>query len=165
MRSREQFLDEYARSHQNPLNQMIHLICVPAIFWATLALLWLVPVGRVLPGIPEWLVPALNGATLLMPLAAVFYLRMGLGSLVTGAVWTLLSLALNQLILSAGLPLVWIAATVWVFAWAVQFYGHHVEGAKPSFADDLLFLLVGPLFVQQKLRRLVTSGSLWPRSG
>jgi uncharacterized membrane protein YGL010W len=35
----------------------------------------------------------------------------------------------------------------------VQFWGHKVEGAKPSFADDLVFLLIGPLFVQQKLQR------------
>ena len=44
----------------------------------------------------------------------------------------------------------------------MQFYGHHVEGAKPSFADDVQFLLIGPLFVMQKFNRLITTGSLRP---
>ena len=48
----------------------------------------------------------------------------------------------------------------WLVAWVMQFYGHHVEGAKPSFSDDLIFLLIGPLFVQEKFFRLIRTGSL-----
>lgn len=164
MRSREQFLDEYARSHQNPLNQAIHLVCVPAIFWASLVLLWALPLAPLLPHLPQAWATYFNGAVVLLPLAALFYLRLGVTSLVIGVIWTLLSLGLSRLLLDADLPLVATAAVVWVLAWAVQFYGHHVEGAKPSFADDLLFLLVGPLFVQQKINRLLGTGSLRPRS-
>ncbi|MGZ3240496.1 MAG: Mpo1 family 2-hydroxy fatty acid dioxygenase, partial [Burkholderiaceae bacterium] len=36
---------------------------------------------------------------------------------------------------------------VFVIAWIGQFIGHHIEGKKPSFFDDLRFLLIGPLFV------------------
>ena len=36
-------------------------------------------------------------------------------------------------------------------AWAVQVWGHKVEGKKPSFTDDLVFLLVGPVFVSLEL--------------
>jgi uncharacterized membrane protein YGL010W len=36
---------------------------------------------------------------------------------------------------------------VFVLAWIGQFIGHHIEGKKPSFFDDLRFLLIGPLFV------------------
>jgi uncharacterized membrane protein YGL010W len=28
--------------------------------------------------------------------------------------------------------------------WVLQFIGHKIEGKKPSFFDDLRFLLVGP---------------------
>lgn len=35
-----------------------------------------------------------------------------------------------------------------------------IVGANPSLADDILFLRVGPLVVQQKLRRWVTTGSV-----
>ena len=36
---------------------------------------------------------------------------------------------------------------VFVVAWVGQFIGHKIEGKKPSFLDDLRFLLIGPLFV------------------
>ena len=31
--------------------------------------------------------------------------------------------------------------------WILQFVGHFYEGRKPAFADDLVGLLVGPMFV------------------
>ena len=31
--------------------------------------------------------------------------------------------------------------------WAVQFLGHYYEGKKPAFVDDIVGLLVGPLFL------------------
>jgi uncharacterized membrane protein YGL010W len=45
------------------------------------------------------------------------------------------------------------AAVLWIAAWVLQFYGHQVEGAKPSFIEDLVFLLIGPLFVMDKVYR------------
>ena len=164
MRTLTQFLDAYSESHQNPLNQVIHMICVPAIFFATLALLWLVPVGRLAPSIPADIAVWINAATLLIPAAALIYLRLSFGSFLIGMAWTAISLALIVGIEHAGLPLLAIAAPIWVLAWAVQFYGHHVEGAKPSFADDLVFLLIGPLFVQHKLHRWIRHGSLSART-
>ena len=164
MRTLSQFLDAYAESHQNPLNQVIHMICVPAIFFATLALLWLVPVGRLIPGLSADLAVWINLATLLMPAAALIYVRLSLGSFLIGMAWAAISLGLILSIQHAGLPLFAIAALIWVIAWAVQIYGHHVEGAKPSFIDDLVFLLIGPLFVQHKLHRLIRHGSLSART-
>jgi uncharacterized membrane protein YGL010W len=32
-----------------------------------------------------------------------------------------------------------------------QFYGHRVEGKKPSFLKDLQFLLIGPAWVIKKV--------------
>lgn len=164
MRTEQQFLDEYAVSHQNPLNQIIHMICVPTIFAASIALMWLVPVGKFFAAVPVELAPYINLATLFFIPALFFYARLSFGALLTGAVWTALSLALIVAIQSAGWPLLWIALASWVAAWAVQFYGHEVEGAKPSFADDLVFLLIGPLFVQQKFKRILTTGSFRPQA-
>ena len=42
---------------------------------------------------------------------------------------------------------------VFVLAWIGQFIGHHIEGKKPSFFEDLRFLLIGPLFVLAILYR------------
>jgi uncharacterized membrane protein YGL010W len=36
---------------------------------------------------------------------------------------------------------------VFILAWVGQFIGHKIEGAKPSFFEDLQFLLIGPLWV------------------
>ena len=37
----------------------------------------------------------------------------------------------------------------WLFAvgWVFQFVGHYWEGRKPAFVDDIVGLLVGPMFV------------------
>jgi uncharacterized membrane protein YGL010W len=42
-----------------------------------------------------------------------------------------------------------------IIAWIGQFYGHKVEGKRPSFFKDLQFLLIGPMwlmsFVYEKM--------------
>jgi uncharacterized membrane protein YGL010W len=85
--------------------------------------------------------------------AAYFYLRLSAGSLAMMTLWFAASVAGILAIQSAGLSVLWISVAVWAAAWIVQVYGHHVEGAKPSFADDVIFLLIGPLFVMHKLYR------------
>ncbi len=151
MRTQQQFLNEYAVSHRNPANQLIHFICVPVIVFSTLGLLWLIPLGRWLGLAPEtalWV----NGATVLGALSGIFYLRMSVAAFLAMTVWFGLSIAGIYAIQQASLPLFWISAGLWALAWVVQIWGHKIEGAKPSFADDLVFLLIGPLFVMHKLR-------------
>ena len=46
-----------------------------------------------------------------------------------------------------------VSIAVFVVAWIGQFIGHKIEGKKPSFFDDLKFLLLGPLFVLSFLYR------------
>ena len=36
---------------------------------------------------------------------------------------------------------------VFVIGWIIQFIGHYWEGRKPAFVDDIVGLLVGPMFV------------------
>lgn len=153
MRSEAEFLAEYAKSHQNRTNQIVHMICVPVIFLATLGLFWLVPVGRYLPGVSPGLAPWINAATVGVLPVLWFYARLSSWSLITGAAWLAVSFAVIVLLQQAGAPLFGLFLTIWVVAWAGQFWGHKVEGAKPSFADDLVFLLIGPLFVQQKFQK------------
>lgn len=148
MRTLEQFLGDYAESHQNPTNRLIHFICVPTIFFSTLGLMWAVPVAAWFGG-PAWI----NLGTLFAVATIPFYARLSLGSLMAMTLWALASFAGIVAIERLGGPLVAICAGLWLAAWALQFYGHKVEGAKPSFADDLVFLLIGPLFVQRELFR------------
>lgn len=144
----DQWLMEYGESHQNPYNKIIHWICVPAILWSILALLWLLQV----PAFP-WL----NGATLLIVISLLFYARLSLSITIGMAVITLLSLYAINLYQSINplLPLWQFALLVFVIAWIGQFIGHKIEGKKPSFFQDIQFLLVGPAwllsFVYRKL--------------
>jgi uncharacterized membrane protein YGL010W len=152
MRTEQEFLAEYAKSHRNRTNQIVHIICVPLIFIATFGLFWLIPLGGLVPGLPEAWLPYVNVATLgIIPVLA-FYAKLSLISFMTGALWLAVSIGCVLLLQSLSVPLLPLLAAVWVLAWAGQFWGHKVEGAKPSFADDLVFLLIGPLFVQQKLK-------------
>ena len=146
MRTRQQYTDEYALSHRHPVNQAIHLVCVPAIFFATVAFGFVVQVGAS---------PWLNVATIARVPVLLVYARLGVSSFFMGLGWLVASLLLCRGLQAIGAPVLAIAVATFVVAWVVQFVGHEMEGAKPSFIDDLLFLLIGPLFVQDKLVKVV----------
>lgn len=150
MRTLGQFLEAYGESHRNPINQWVHFVCVPAIFFSSLGLLWLVPLGQWF-GLASSAAYWVNGATALGVLAGIFYLRLSLGTFALMVVWFALSVAGVVLIERFGGSLLWICVVTWVLAWAVQVYGHKVEGKKPSFADDVVFLLIGPVFVSVEI--------------
>jgi len=49
---------------------------------------------------------------------------------------------------TSGGPALWLLSLViFVLAWIGQFVGHKIEGKKPSFLDDLKFLLIGPIWL------------------
>lgn len=136
MKSFEQWMSAYAVSHQDPLNKKIHNICVPLIFFAVVALLWKVSFFLFI----------------LVALVAIgFYYTMGKKVATVGAGMIGVSLLLQLIIGFGFITLVVIFAA----AWAGQFYGHKVEGQKPSFLEDLLFLFIGPLWVAQPVLKKI----------
>ncbi len=143
MRSIDDWLIAYGASHQDPVNKRIHWICVPAIVFSLIGLLWALPVPAAFGDIS----PALNWAVLFAMAAVVYYFLMSV-SLAVGATLVLALL----LLLAAGLdelaaPLWAISLLVFVVAWIGQFIGHRIEGKKPSFFEDLQFLMIGPLWL------------------
>ncbi len=134
--SMEALLDEYAESHQHPVNKRIHFLCVPAIFWSILALLWTVEA----PLVFNLAIPAAI-------LVTIYYLWKSPRLAVPLVVFMILCGVLNILIQRAGWPLWAIALGVFIIAWIGQFIGHAIEGKKPSFFKDLQFLLVGPAWI------------------
>ena len=148
MRSATTWFDMYAESHQNPVNKAIHWLCIPLILVATLGLIQSIPH-------PFAAVPYLDWGAVFMAIAMVFYATLSwtivVGMLLVGVA----SLAVNHAMLAAGLPLLHISIGVWVGAWIVQFVGHKIEGAKPSFLEDVQFLLVGPAWLLQFVYRKV----------
>jgi len=55
---------------------------------------------------------------------------------------------LSHLIERSGIIPLWLfCVIVFVLAWIGQFYGHKVEGKKPSFLKDIQFLMIGPAWL------------------
>ena len=151
MRRVDELLDNYSMDHQNPTNQMIHVFCVPAIVWSVSALLWCIPVPY-LPAPYNYLNPGLWGA-LAMFLAWTYYWQMSKAL----AIGLLLSFTaagfFNRWILyTYGIYVLFgLAVGVFVIAWIIQFIGHKIEGKRPSFLTDMVYLLVGPMWTLRKL--------------
>lgn len=150
MRTMREWLDEYGESHRHPTNKLIHWICVPAILFSVLGLVWLIPVPRFAAAIGPWV----NWATLLMALAVIWYLVLSPALTVGMAAIALLVFAvIRQLELAVAFPLWALFAGIFVAAWIGQFVGHQIEGKKPSFFKDVQFLLIGPAWLLADLYR------------
>lgn len=150
-KSADEWFCEYGESHQHAVNKAIHWICVPTIAACVLALLWEAPTPSA-PVQARWL----NWATLLTAAALVFYARLSLPLAAGMLVFSTAVLAAIAAYERIGFIPLWQAAlAVFVAAWIGQFVGHSIEGKKPSFFQDLQFLLIGPIwllaFVYRKL--------------
>jgi uncharacterized membrane protein YGL010W len=150
MKTAKQWFDEYAVSHQNKTNQLVHYICVPLIFFSVIGLLMSIPT-TFLENIFGLYNPILeNWATVIGLIISFFYLRLGFWYFLEMAFVILLCIVGNFW-LGNNVNLFYASIGIFVLAWIGQFWGHKVEGKKPSFAKDLQFLLIGPLWVIQKL--------------
>ena len=153
MRRIDVLLDQYSSDHRNSTNQWIHLVCVPAIVWSVTALLWTIPV----PG--TWFLPGAFSA-FAMFLAWAYYWRLSRKLAMGLFVCFFASALFNRWVVdSYGMTsLLVLALSVFVVAWIGQFIGHKVEGHRPSFLTDLVFLLVGPLWTLRKLYQRIGIG-------
>ena len=141
MRSAQDWLTEYGQRHQHPLNKAIHIVCIPLIMISTVGLLSLVPV----PGLPG---AAANAGALALAFAVVYYLLLNVRLAIGMTVVALVVWAAVQWLAALPIAPLWLSATaIFVGAWAVQLWGHQVEGRKPSFFKDLQFLLIGPMWL------------------
>lgn len=143
MKSLQQWMDEYAISHQNETNKKVHLICVPLIFFSVIGLVMSIPhnwleerISFLHPMVATWATPVLI-------LVFIFYVRLSLSLAIKIILFALFCVAINYFI-STKLSLFYSSLTIFAIAWIGQFYGHKIEGKKPSFLHDLQFLLIGP---------------------
>jgi len=129
-RTIDALLAQYSESHRNPTNELIHFVCVPLIVFSLLGILWsLHPV------------PALAAVG-----AAMWYYLQLSKPFAVG----MLAMSILMLSILAAMPpmtVLPLSIAVFVVSWIGQFIGHKIEGKKPSFLDDMRFLLIGPLFV------------------
>ncbi len=151
MRTAKEWFDEYAISHQNETNQLIHYICVPAIFFSVIGLFMSIP-PTLLKNTLKLFNPLIENWAFVIGilLTVFFYLRLGFWYFIKMLIVILLAIAGNNWI-NNNTNLLITSIVIFVVAWIGQFYGHKVEGKKPSFIKDLQFLLIGPLWVIEKL--------------
>lgn len=140
MRSASDWFDAYAESHRHPTNKAIHWVCIPVILVTTLGLLQCIPA-------PFGDAPWAHWGSVVTLLAVGFYLRLSISLALGMACVSLVALGVNALIVHAGLPLLPLSVGVFGIAWLLQFIGHRIEGKKPSFLQDLQFLLIGPAWL------------------
>lgn len=150
MKTIQQWLDEYGESHQDHTNKTIHWICVPSIFFSIIGLLYGLKLPFAIQGV------TVNVAMIVLALVTVYYISLSKTLWVGLLLFTILCLWLCHLIEKTGFIPLWLfSIIVFVVAWIGQFYGHKIEGKKPSFFKDIQFLMIGPAwlmsFIYKKL--------------
>lgn len=156
MKTMQDWFDAYGVSHKDHTNKTIHWICVPLIFYSILGILALVPFDFAKGWFPEGVQPFVHLGTLLILSSIVFFFRLS-----TSIAIGMLGIAFLMLWLVAQTFVVfgdqaWLFfVSVFVLSWIGQFIGHKIEGEKPSFFDDLKFLLIGPAWLLHFIYRKV----------
>lgn len=144
MRKIDQLLARYGESHQNDTNKAIHWICVPSIMFSLFGILMSIP----FPLSDSWMV---NWASLSLILAWLYYLRLSipmfLGFVLIGGAMILGNGKILEWSGFDRMTLLGISSGIFLVAWVGQFIGHRIEGKKPSFLEDLQFLLIGPAWL------------------
>ncbi len=132
----QKYLELYAESHRHPLNVKIHNVCVPFIAWTALGMAH------------SFSYQGFHLSYFWAVFLTVFYARFRDPRIILGSTVTIAAFLLSY----AYVPNLFVVClAVFLLCWVGQFYGHHVEGKKPSFRDDLVFLLIGPIWVVKKL--------------
>lgn len=145
-RTLDEWFELYGTSHRNKTNKAIHFIAVPSIYLSIMGLLWAIPVPALMTA-----VPGLNWATLMAIPVLAFYLPLSLPITIGMLLFTALCFAILTALAAVGVSVLYFSAALFVVMWILQFYGHAVEGKKPSFFQDLQFLLIGPAWVLDSL--------------
>lgn len=126
------WLNEYGVSHQNPTNKLIHWICVPAIVFSIIGIIATMHsyllYGVLAAGLIYYFMLSAKLAIASLPLTALYLF--GVLSIITYSEHP-----------------VYIFIGIFVTAWIGQFIGHHIEGKRPSFIEDLQFLFIGPIWL------------------
>jgi uncharacterized membrane protein YGL010W len=153
VRKIDSLLTEYGTSHQHTTNKTIHWFCVPAIFFSIVGLIYSIPPGP-LASLDFLLSSFTNWATIVLLVVFFYYYSLSPPLALGMLLFSALCLA------AASLLTLFLPFSLWVFclmlfivAWIFQFYGHKIEGKKPSFFKDLQFLLIGPAWLMHFIYR------------
>lgn len=135
-------LSQYADYHRDGRNILTHFVGVPMILFAVVIVL-----SR-----PAWVLEGsgfiFSPAVVVALAASVYYVLLDTRYGISLAVVLGLMLAASAWLAQQTLAM-WLGTGMGLFVvgWIIQFVGHYWEGRKPAFMDDIVGLLIGPLFV------------------
>jgi uncharacterized membrane protein YGL010W len=141
MRNATELMVRYAAYHRDRRNITTHFVGIPLIVFAVGVLL-----SRPSFHVDGWL---LTPAWIVWAASTLWYLTRGnlaLGAAVSAGSALLILLAQP---LGGGATASWLTwgLGIFVLGWVLQLVGHYYEGRKPAFVDDMVGLLVGPMFI------------------
>ena len=119
---------------------MVHFVCVPVIFFTIVGLLYCIPITTVAGH-------AINAAYVAAVIVAIYYCLLSIPVAIGMILYVALCLLLCRIIEQATGHLGLVSIALFVVAWIAQFWGHNVEGKKPSFLKDIQFLMIGPAWI------------------
>lgn len=140
MKTFDQQLCKYALYHRHAKNIITHLLGIPLIVLAVMVL-FSRPVFEV-GGI------SLSPAIILAIITCIYYIKLNVPYGIVMSVLFFFGIQLAAY-LAAGTTAMWLGWGIGLFVggWIIQFIGHAFEGKKPAFVDDLIGLVIGPLFI------------------
>lgn len=126
--TKDQLYAEYAGYHQDVRNRRAHSAGIPLIVLGLLGLLAQARIGPI-----DLAVPAAVAVLL-------YYATIDLRG-------TLISAVCFAILYEIALRLPWGADVgAFILGWGFQLVGHRFEGNKPKFLENLVYLLIGPLY-------------------
>jgi uncharacterized membrane protein YGL010W len=131
-----QLFADYAGYHQDIRNRRAHAVGIPLIVLGLLGLFHACPLLRIGP-----VDPAVVAAIAVL----LYYVALDVrGALVSALAFTFLY------VVAVRLP--WeLSVGAFILGWILQLVGHRFEGNKPKFLENVVYLLIGPLYFFQEL--------------
>lgn len=143
MKTAQQWFDEYGHSHKNSINKAIHWLAVPVIYFCVLGLLWQIPMPFTTFAEQE-----VTWSLIIAVPVLLFYFNLSFSLGVGMTLFTALCVMMLRWYQQSFTLDVWVMSLiVFVVMWVLQFIGHKIEGKKPSFFQDVQFLLIGPAWL------------------
>lgn len=126
---------EYGSYHADRRNRICHAFGIPLIVLGIMGLVHLVPfhIGPV------------DLAAVVAVAILIYYAAIDVrGALVSAVVFAILYLIAIRLPWQVNLA-------AFILGWGFQFLGHKLEGTKPKFLENLVYLLIGPLYFFEEM--------------
>ena len=131
--TKSELFKEYASYHADRRNRIFHAFGIPLIVLGIMGLAHLVRLGPV------------DLAVVAAVAVLIYYAAIDLrGALISLVVFVILYFVAVRLAWQVNLG-------AFILGWVFQFVGHKLEGTKPKFFENLVYLLIGPLYFFQEL--------------